>query len=106
MGWSTAAWLALGYGRRCDGIHEVLAFGDCRRRGDCFCGHSADQIFDLSESVDETEEDVELIQRELILRAGETRLQVQRIENEQRSQGQDLEKILLLLQQQQARTGQ
>ncbi len=68
--------------------------------------NSADQIFDLSESVDETEEDVELIQRELILRAGETRLQVQRIENEQRSQGQDLEKILLLLQQQQARTGQ
>ena len=63
-------------------------------------GSHGDEIWDLGEGVDENEEDIELIQRELIARQGETRLQVQRIETEQRSQGQDLEKILLLLQQQ------
>jgi hypothetical protein len=62
-------------------------------------GSHEGELWDLSEGVDENEEDIELIQRELIARQGETRLQVQRIENEQRSQGQDLEKILLLLQQ-------
>jgi len=57
-------------------------------------------IDDISESVDENEESIELIQRTLIQRQGEQALQVQRIENEQRSQGDDLDQILLLLQQQ------
>jgi len=62
-------------------------------------GNNNDELIDLSEGVDENEEDIELIQRTLIQRQGETRLQVQRIENEQKSQGDDLEKILMLLQQ-------
>ena len=68
-------------------------------------GSHDDEIWDLSEGVDENEENIELIQRTLIQRQGETRLQVQRIENEQRSQGEDLEQILRLLQQQ-TRTNQ
>jgi len=67
--------------------------------------NSADELFDLSESIDEAEDSIELIQRTLIQRQGETKLQVQRIENEQRAQGEDLDQILLLLQQQ-ARAGQ
>ena len=62
--------------------------------------NSADELFDLSSSVDEAEDSIELIQRTLIQRQGETKLQVQRIENEQRAQGEDLDQILLLLQQQ------
>ena len=61
-------------------------------------GSHGDEIWDLGEGVDENEEDIELIQRELIARQGETRLQVQRIENEQRAQGEDLDQILRLLQ--------
>jgi len=62
--------------------------------------NSAEELFDLSESIDEAEDSIELIQRTLIQRQGETKLQVQRIENEQRAQGEDLDQILLLLQQQ------
>ena len=61
-------------------------------------GSHGDEIWDLGEGVDENEEDIELIQRELIARQGETRLQVQRIETEQRSQGESLDQILRLLQ--------
>ena len=67
--------------------------------------NSAEELFDLSESIDEAEDSIELIQRTLIQRQGETKLQVQRIENEQRAQGEDLDQILLLLQQQ-ARSNQ
>ena len=62
--------------------------------------NSAEELFDLSESIDDAEDSIELIQRTLIQRQGETKLQVQRIENEQRAQGEDLDQILLLLQQQ------
>jgi len=57
-------------------------------------------IEDISESVDENEEAVEQIQRLLIERQGQQRLNILRIENEQRAQGEDLDQILLLLQQQ------
>ena len=57
------------------------------------------ELTDLSESVDENEENIELIQRTLIQRQGETRLQVQRIETEQKNQGDDLDQILLILKQ-------
>jgi hypothetical protein len=60
---------------------------------------NAQEIADLGESVDENEDDIEAIQRLLIQRQGEVELKVQRIENEQRAQGADLDKILLLLQQ-------
>ena len=63
-------------------------------------GSHGDEIWDLGEGVDENEENIELIQRTLIQRQGETRLQVQRIETEQKNQGDDLEQILLLLKQQ------
>ena len=62
-------------------------------------------IEDISESVDENEEAVEQIQRLLIERQGQQRLNILRIENEQRAQGEDLDQILLLLQQQ-ARSNQ
>ena len=60
------------------------------------------ELWDLSDSVDENEDAIEQIQRLLIRRQGEVALQVQRIENEQNSQGDDLSKILLILQQLQA----
>ena len=62
----------------------------------------AEELLDLGESVDENEDAIEQIQRLLIQRQGEVALQVQRIEHEQNSQGDDLAKILLLLQQLQA----
>jgi len=61
--------------------------------------NNSDELWDLSEGVDENEESIELIQRTLIQRQGETKLQVQRIETEQRNQGDDLDQILLLLKQ-------
>ena len=61
---------------------------------------SAQEIEDNAESIDENEESIELIQRTLIQRQGEQALQVQRIETEQKSQGADLDQILLLLKQQ------
>ena len=63
-------------------------------------GNHGDTLLDLSESIDEAEEDVEQIQRLLIERQGAQRLDILRIETEQRSQGESLDQILLLLQQQ------
>lgn len=60
--------------------------------------HAGD-LTDLSESVDENEDAIEQIQRQLIQRQGEVALQVQRIETQQQEQGKDLDQILLLLQQ-------
>ena len=60
-------------------------------------GDNSSEIVDLNSSIDENEDDIELIQRELIRRQADTRLQVQRIETEQRSQGEDLDEILNLL---------
>ena len=61
--------------------------------------NNSEELWDLSEGVDENEESIELIQRTLIQRQGETRLQVQRIEAEQKNQGKDLNEIILLLKQ-------
>lgn len=55
------------------------------------------QIEDNSESIDANEDEVEQIQRELIRRQGRTELDLQRIQQEQESQGRDLETILRLL---------
>ena len=60
----------------------------------------AEELVDQSESIDELEEDVELIQRQLIQRQGEVELRTQRIEIEQKQQGDTLDEILRLLQQQ------
>lgn len=65
----------------------------------------AQDIDDISESVDENEEAIEAIQRQLIERQGQVELRTQRIEIEQQQQGKDLDQILLLLQQLQ-RNGQ
>lgn len=59
----------------------------------------AEEIDDLSESVDENEEAIEIIQRQLIERQGQVELRTQRIEIEQQQQGKTLEEMLLLLQQ-------
>ena len=59
----------------------------------------AEELIDLGDSVDENEEDIEAIQRLLIQRQGVVALDIQRIETEQAKQGDDLDKILLLLQQ-------
>jgi len=61
--------------------------------------NNSEELWDLSEGVDENEESIELIHRTLIQRQGETRLQVQRIEAEQKNQGKDLNEIILLLKQ-------
>lgn len=58
----------------------------------------AQELEDLSTSIDEVEEDVELIQRQLIHRQGQVELRTQRIELEQSAQGEDLNQILMLLQ--------
>jgi hypothetical protein len=57
----------------------------------------AEELNKLSENVEENDEAIEQIQRLLIRRQGEVELQVQRIQSEQESQGEDLEEILLLL---------
>jgi len=62
-------------------------------------GDNGSEIEDLSASIDDNEDSIEAIQRTLIQRQGETRLQVQRIETEQVNQGKDLSEILLLLKQ-------
>ena len=62
--------------------------------------NSADELFDLSESIDENEEGIEQIQRLLIQRQADVAIKLLGVENEQRSQGEDLDQILLLLQQQ------
>lgn len=60
----------------------------------------AEEVDDLSDSVDENEDAIELIQRQLIQRQGQVELRTQRIEIEQEQQGDTLDEILLLLQQQ------
>ena len=60
----------------------------------------AGEIKDNAESIDENEEDIELIQRQLIQRQGEVELRTQRIEIEQRQQGDTLDQILDILQSQ------
>jgi hypothetical protein len=57
-------------------------------------------IEDISESVDENEEGIEQIQRLLIQRQADVAIKLLGVENEQRSQGEDIDQILLLLQQQ------
>jgi len=59
----------------------------------------AEEASDISESVDENEEDIELIQRQLIQRQGQVELRTQRIEFEQSQQGEQLDEAILLLQQ-------
>ena len=59
----------------------------------------AADVEDLSESVDLNEEEIEALNRLLITRQGAVDLRTQRIELEQKEQGDDLDKILLLLQQ-------
>lgn len=59
----------------------------------------ADELLDHSENIDEMEEDIELIQRQLIQRQGEVEIRTQRIEIEQRQQGEQLDEAILLLQQ-------
>ena len=62
-------------------------------------GQHETELVDQAESIDEIEEDVELIQRQLIQRQGEVELRTQRIEIEQKQQGDTLDEILRLLQQ-------
>ena len=62
--------------------------------------NSADELFDLSESIDENEEGIEQIQRLLIQRQADVAIKLLGVENEQRSQGEDIDQILFLLQQQ------
>ena len=59
----------------------------------------AEELVDLGESVDENEDGIEAIQRLLIERQGTVALDIQRIETEQKAQGDDLAQILRLLQQ-------
>lgn len=59
---------------------------------------NAEEIDDLSESVDENEDAIDLIQRQLIQRQGQVEIRTQRIEIEQQQQGETLDEILRLLQ--------
>ena len=59
----------------------------------------AEEVEDIGDSVDENEEAIELIQRQLIQRQGEVELRTQRIEIEQQTQGDKLDEALMLLQQ-------
>jgi len=58
---------------------------------------NAEELVDVSESVDENEENIEEIQRLLIARQGEVKLDLQRIETQQRQQGETLGEIRQLL---------
>ena len=60
-------------------------------------GANAEEIEDISESVDENEEAINEIELFLRQRQGEIALDVQRIETEQKQQGRTLDEILLLL---------
>jgi len=53
---------------------------------------------DHGQSIDENEETIEEIQKILIERQGDVKLDIQRIENDLRSQRQDIAEILRLLQ--------
>lgn len=59
---------------------------------------NAEEVSDLSESVDENEETIEEIQRVLIRRQGEVELNLQQIKSKQDRQADDLSKILEILQ--------
>lgn len=60
----------------------------------------ANEVEDLGDSVDENEDAIEQIQRQLIQRQGQVELRTQRIEIEQEQQGDTLDEILLLLKRQ------
>lgn len=62
-------------------------------------GAHAEELADNAASIDENEEDIEAIQRLLIERQGQQRLELQRIETEQKAQGRSLDQILRLLEQ-------
>lgn len=57
----------------------------------------AEEIEKIEEGADELEDEVEAIQRLLIQRQGKVELDLQRIENAQKAQGEDLEEMLLIL---------
>lgn len=57
----------------------------------------ADELLDLSESIDENELDIEEIQRLLIQRQGAVALDIQRIDAELKNQGNDLDEILRII---------
>lgn len=59
--------------------------------------NQAEDIEDVKTDVRRNEDNIESIQKLLIQRQGETQLQVQRIENVQRAQGEDITEILKLL---------
>ena len=63
-------------------------------------GSHEGELLDLSSSVDENEEAVEEIQRLLIQRQADVAIKLLSVEIEQKSQGEDLDQILLLLKQQ------
>ena len=79
----------------------VLGFGAASTSGVALfrIDAQAEEIQDISESVDENEEDIEAIQRLLIQRQGQVELDLQRIETMQNQQGMTLEEIKALLQQ-------
>ena len=58
---------------------------------------NATDVAENGEAVEENEDAIELIQRLLIQRQGEVQLDIQRIQTEQRSQGEDLDEVLQLL---------
>lgn len=59
----------------------------------------AGEIDDQSESIDENEEMIEMLRRQLLERQGSVDLRTQRIEIEQQQQTEDLDQIQTLLQQ-------
>lgn len=61
-------------------------------------GENAEDLADLSESVDENEETIEEIQRVLIRRQGEVELNLQQIKSKQDRQAEDVQQILKILQ--------
>ena len=57
----------------------------------------ADDLVEIEEAVEATDEEIEAIQRLLIQRQGQIALDLQRIEVQQERHGEDLETILILL---------
>lgn len=62
-------------------------------------GANAEEIKDNAHLIEENEDAIELIQRQLIQRQGEVEIRTQRIEIEQQEQSETLNEILLLLRQ-------
>lgn len=58
----------------------------------------AEELIDISESVDENEEAIEAIDRALIERRGAVEVRTQRIEIEQKQQSEKLDEAIILLQ--------